>query len=84
VKSAVLKGVPMNTYPEIESELHRKQIIKEVESIRLEEEATKGKTLLDKNLALLGKWMIARGEKLRGRYQSVQETSSVKLANKVA
>ena len=71
-------------YPEIESELHRKQIIKEMDAIRFEEEAVKGKTLLDKNLALLGDFMVSFGEKLRRRYHSSQETSSVKLANKVA
>ena len=74
----------MTTYPEIESELHRKQIIEEMDAIRFEEEAVKGKTLLDKNLALLGDFMVSFGEKLRRRYQSSQETSSVKLANKVA
>lgn len=74
----------MTTYPEIESELHRKSIMEEMDAIRLEEEATKGQTLLDKNLALLGNWMISGGEKLRNRYHSSQETGSVKLINKVA
>ena len=74
----------MNIYPEIESELHRKQIIKEMDAIRFEEEAVEGKTLLDKNLALLGNFMVSIGEKLRRRYHSSKETSSVKLANKVA
>jgi hypothetical protein len=74
----------MTTYPEIESELHRKQIIEEMDAIRLEEEAVKGKTLLDKNLALLGNLMVSAGEKLRHRYHSSQETISVKLVNKVA
>jgi hypothetical protein len=74
----------MTTYPEIESELHRKQIIEEMDAIRLEEEAVKGKTLLDKNLALLGNLMVSAGEKLRRRYHSSQETISVKLVNKVA
>ncbi len=48
------------------------------------EEAVKGKTLLDKSLALLGKWMIASGEKLRKRHHSSQEAPAVKLANKAA
>ena len=74
----------MTTYPEIESELHRKSIVEEMDAIRLEEEAVKGKTLLDKNLALLGNLMVSAGEKLRRRYHSSQEVSSVKLANKVA
>jgi hypothetical protein len=74
----------MATYPEIESELHRKSIKQEMDAIRLEEEAVKGHTLLDKNLALLGSLMVSAGEKLRCRYQSSQEASSVKLVNKVA
>ncbi|MDO9300130.1 MAG: hypothetical protein Q7T89_02055 [Anaerolineales bacterium] len=74
----------MTTYPEIESELHRKSIVEEMDAIRLEEEAVKGKTLLDKNLALLGNLMVSAGEKLRRRYHSSQEVSSVKLVNKVA
>jgi len=73
----------MTTFPEIESELKRKRIVAEMDAIRLEEEAIKGKTLLDKNLALLGKWMISSGEKLRNRHHSSQEARSVKLANKV-
>jgi hypothetical protein len=73
----------MTTFPEIESELKRKRIMAEMDAIRLEEEAIKGKTLLDKNLALLGKWMISSGEKLRNRHHFSQEARSVKLANKV-
>ena len=69
----------MNTYPEIESELHRKQIVEEMDAIRLEEEAVKGKTLLDRSLALLGKLMISGGEKLRKRHHAPQETSPLKL-----
>jgi hypothetical protein len=74
----------MNTFPEVESELNRKRIMAEMDAIRLEEEATKGKTLLDKNLALLGRLMIAGGEKLRNRNRSLQEARTVKLANKAA
>jgi hypothetical protein len=74
----------MTTYPEIESELHRKSIMEEMDAIRLEEEAVKGKTFLDKNLALLGNLMVSAGEKLRRRYHSSQEVGSVKLVNKVA
>jgi hypothetical protein len=70
----------MTMFPEIESELHRKEILQEVESIRLEKEATKGKTLLDKNLALLGRLMIAGGEKLRRRHQALQEAGSAQLS----
>ena len=46
------------------SELKRKSIQEELDAIHLEEEAVKGKTLLDKNLALIGTWMVSRGEKL--------------------
>jgi hypothetical protein len=73
----------MSTFPEIESELRRKQIMEEMDALRLEEEALKGKSLLDKNLELLGAWMVSAGEKLRQRHYSSQASSSVKLANKV-
>jgi hypothetical protein len=73
----------MSTFPEIESELNRKKIVAEMDTIRLEEEAVKGRTLLDKNLASLGNLMVSTGEKLRRRYHSSQEVASVKLANKV-
>lgn len=74
----------MSMFPEIESELRRKQIMEEMEAIRLEEEAVKSKTLFDKNLELFGAWMISVGEKLRQRRHSSRGSSSVKLANKVA
>ena len=74
----------MNMYPEIEPELHRQQIKEEIDAIRLEEEAIKGNTLLDKNLALLGNVMVSVGEKLRRRTHSSQETNSAKLINKAA
>lgn len=72
----------MNMYPEIESELHRKQIVEELDAIHLEEEAFKGQTLLDKNLALLGNLLISSGEKLRNHASSSHEAKSVKLVNK--
>jgi hypothetical protein len=74
----------MNMYPEILSEQNRAKIKADMDAIRFEEEATKGESLLDKNLALLGDLMISSGEKLRSRYQSSQEKPSVKLANKTA
>jgi hypothetical protein len=74
----------MTRFPEIESELNRKRIIAEADAIRLEEEAVKGKTLLDKSLSQLGKWMIAGGEKLRKQHHPLQESPAAKLANKVA
>lgn len=74
----------MNMFPEIESDLHRQRIKDEIDAIRLEEEAIKGKTLLDKNLALLGNLMVSVGEKLRRRTHSSREASSAKLINKAA
>ena len=74
----------MNMFPEIGPELHRQRIKEEIDAIRLEEEATKGKTLLDKNLALLGSVLVSVGEKLRRRTHSSREASSAKLINKAA
>jgi|GEM_PF-1371621 len=74
----------MNMYPEIISEQNRERIKEEMNAIRLEEEAGKGHTLLNKNLALLGDLMISSGEKLRNHVQASQEASSAKLINKVA
>jgi hypothetical protein len=70
-------------FPEITSELNRKRIKDEMASIRLEEEANQGKTLLSKNLAALGDWMVARGEKLRQRH-SLKPVGSTELIKKVA
>jgi hypothetical protein len=74
----------MNMYTEIEADLHRQRIKEEIDAIRLEEEATKGNTILDKNLALLGNLMVSVGEKLRRRAHSSQEANSAKLINKAA
>jgi len=74
----------VTAFPEIESELNRKRIVEEMESIRLEEEILQGRTLLNRGLTLLGNLMVCVGEKLRSRYHSSQETSSAKLVNKAA
>jgi hypothetical protein len=74
----------MCTYPEIESELNRKRIIEEMEAIRLEKEALQGRTLFNEDLALPGNIMVSVEERLRSRYHSSQETSSVKLVNMTA
>ena len=74
----------MTAFPEIESELNRKRIVEEMESIRLEEEVLQGRTLLNQGLALLGNLMVSVGEKLRSRYHSSQESGSAKLVNKAA
>jgi hypothetical protein len=77
------KEILMSMFPEIESGLNRKRIVAEMNAIRLEEEAVKGKTLLDKNLAQLGNLLVSAGEKLRRTYSS-QEAGSVKLVKKAA
>lgn len=77
----------MNMYPEIVSEQNRAKIKAEMDRIRLEEEAIKGKSILDKNLALLGNLMVAGGEKLRKRTFSAEEANPanpVNLVNKAA
>lgn len=74
----------MNMYPEITSEQHRARIKAEMDAIRLEQEAAKGETLLDKNLTLLGDLMISGGEKLRRISHSSQEEGSAKLVKKAA
>ena len=70
--------------PEILSEQNRSRIKEEMDAIRLEQEAAKGESLLDKNLAILGDLMISSGEKLRNRYHSSQQAGSKKLVNKAA
>ena len=72
-----------NLSPEMISEINRQRIKEEMDAIRLEEEALKGRNLLSKNLAALGEWMIARGEKLRKRH-STQQTNYSELSKKVA
>lgn len=70
-------------FPEILSDLNQKRIKDEMDSIRLEMEASQGQNLLDKNLAALGEWMVNSGERLRKR--SVTSLSvSTGLAHKVA
>ena len=51
--------------PEKQAELNRQQILKEVEEINLQNEATRGRNIMSKILASLGVWMVVRGEKLR-------------------
>ena len=75
----------MNIPPDVASELNRKRIKEELDAIRLQEEATKGEGLLNKNLAVLGDLLVSGGEKLRKRYKSSsEESSSGKLVNKAA
>lgn len=72
-----------NLSPETISEMNRRRIKEEMDAIRLEEEAIKGRNLLSKNLAALGEWMVARGEKLRKRH-SAKQTNYSELTKKVA
>lgn len=51
--------------PESQAEVHRRQICEEMQTIHLQNKATHGRNLFSRGLALLGSWMIARGEKLR-------------------
>ncbi len=74
----------MDMFPEFMSELRREEINKELKFIRLSEEAVKGNTLLDKSLAAIGKWMVARGENLRQRHLNSSEELTLDLSRKVA
>ncbi len=69
--------------PEMISQMNRQRIKEEMDSIRLEEKALAGRNLLSKNLAALGDWMVARGEKLRKRH-SAKQTNYSELIKKVA
>ena len=72
-----------NLSPEMISEMNRRKIKEEMDAIQLEEEALAGRNLLSKNLAALGEWMVARGEKLRQRH-SAKQTNYSELTKKVA
>ncbi len=72
-----------NLPPEMISEINRRRIKEEMDAIRLEEEALKGRNLLSKKLVALGEWMVARGEKLRKRHSAMQ-TDYSELTRKVA
>lgn len=72
-----------NLSPETIYEIQSQRVKEEMDAIRLQEEAIKGKNLLSKNLAALGEWMVARGEKLRKRHSAKQSNYS-ELTKKVA
>lgn len=66
----------MNTqFPEISAELNRQRIEEEMKAIRLEEKATKGKSLSNRLLAGLGYWMVKKGQKLRARNTTSFQTN---------
>lgn len=65
----------MNMDAEILLRLHQNEIRKEMKRIRLQEEALKGKTFLDKCLALLRMWMVAVGKELHPHYPNAMQES---------
>ncbi len=73
-----------NIPPEIAVELNRRRIKEEMDAIRLQEEAENGRNFLSKNLAALGEWMVARGEKLRKRHSASNQTNSSEFTKRVA
>jgi hypothetical protein len=58
--------------PETQSEVNRQRIREEMQTIHLQNKASRGKNLLSRGLALLGAWMVARGEKLRRKNAAPQ------------
>jgi hypothetical protein len=81
----IIKEATMNHLsPEMIAEINHRRIKEEMDAIRLEQEAVKGKDLLSKKLAALGEWMVARGEKLRKQHSSVGQTDYSELTGKVA
>ncbi|MBC7876068.1 MAG: hypothetical protein H7Y59_02765 [Anaerolineales bacterium] len=72
-----------NLSPETIYEIQSQRVKEEMDAIRLQEEAIKGKNLLSKNLAALGEWMVARGEKLR-KLHSTRQSNYSELTKKVA
>jgi hypothetical protein len=74
-----------NSFPEKMTELNRKKVQDEMAAIRLEEKALNGQPKwIDKNLAILGDWMVARGEKLRKHHTAAMEKGSRDLLQDAA
>ncbi len=59
----------MNLYDEHLHELRLKEILEEINKLRLHREAVRGRTPYDKFLAFIGGWMIFLGNKLCQRHQ---------------
>ena len=73
-----------NLFPEIDSNYNRRRIAGEMEIIRLQEEALRGKSLWSRLLKALGEWMVSRGERLRKRHSiPSHRTGSVEWMHKV-
>lgn len=66
-----------NQFPEFLSELNRQKIRDEMQAIRLEEEALKGKSLTSRSLASLGTWMVKTGQKLRAQHAAALQASGL-------
>jgi hypothetical protein len=69
--------------PETQPELNRQRIHEEMQSIHLQNKATRGKNVLNRVLAFLGAWMVARGETLR-RKNSAPQARYAELNKKTA
>ncbi len=69
--------------PETQSELNRQRINEEMQIIHLQHKATRGKNILNRILAFLGVWMVARGEMLR-RKNSAPQARYAELNKKTA
>lgn len=69
--------------PETQPELNRQRIHEEMQMIHLQNKAMRGKNILNRILAFLGAWMVARGEILR-RKNSVPQARYAELNKKIA
>ncbi len=69
--------------PETQSELNRERIHEEMQTIHLQNKVVREKNILNRCLALLGGWMVARGEKLRMK-NSAPQTYYTELNKKTA
>lgn len=82
VIETVDKESDMSLYDELLHELHRKEIFEEINALRLQREAVRGKTPYDKCLALMGRWMIFLGNKLCQRHQNSMHNSFLAACQK--
>lgn len=66
----------MNLDPETQAQLNRQRINEEMQTIHLQNKATRGKNIFSKGLAFLGTWMISKGELLRKKNSTPQSYST--------